>query len=225
MLLKAENISFSYPDGTKVLERLNFEVSSGERVGIVAPSGFGKSTLAKILAGYIRPQSGLVTLDGKPVPDGCYNPVQLIFQHPEKAVNPKWKMHDILNEAWTPPRELREAMGIREEWMERWPTELSGGELQRFCVLRALSPDTRFLIADEMTTMLDMITQAQIWNVVLSYAQSNNIGLVVISHEQDLVDRLCQRTVYLDRLSAADEPAVSLRPTPHNRDGAAVYLP
>lgn len=198
MLLKAENITFAYSNGKKVLSGVDFQVNSDEIVGIVAPSGFGKSTLAKVLAGYAMPQTGNVTIDGKEINQHGINPVQLIFQHPEKAVNAKWKMRKIMNEAWNPPREMIDAVGIKASWMSRWPSELSGGELQRFCVIRALSPNTQFLIADEMTTMLDVITQAQIWNVVIDYARKNHLGIVVISHEKDLVERLCQRVVYLD---------------------------
>ena len=95
-------------------------------------------------------------------------------------------------------KELLEDMGIKKEWLNRWPSELSGGELQRFCVIRALSPKTRFLIADEMTTMLDAITQAQIWDVVLDYAKKNDIGVIVISHEKALVDKICDRVVNLE---------------------------
>ena len=89
-------------------------------------------------------------------------------------------------------------MGIEQGWMNRWPAELSGGELQRFCVLRAMSPRTRFLIADEMTTMLDMITQAQIWNVVTEYAKKQEMGIVVISHERHLLNRIADRIIRLD---------------------------
>lgn len=198
MLLKAENISFSYAGGAQILQNVNFSVETGEVVGLTAPSGYGKSTLGKILAGYLSPSDGSVTIDGKPLPAKGFCPVQLIFQHPEKAVNPKWKMKKVLNEAWNPPEEMIAKMGIRDEWMNRWPSELSGGELQRFCVLRALSPDTKFLICDEMSTMLDVITQAQIWNVVLDYAKENNVGIVVVSHEKTLVDKICTRVVHLD---------------------------
>ena len=124
--------------------------------------------------------------------------MQLIFQHPEKSVNPKWKMIKILNEAYEVSDEMIEAMGIKKEWLKRWPSELSGGELQRFCVLRALSPQTKFLIADEMTTMLDAITQAQIWQVVIKYCKDNGIGLIVISHDKDLVAQVCDRVVNLE---------------------------
>ncbi len=170
-------------------------------VGLTAPSGFGKTTLGKILAGYQRPESGRVTIDGAEIKSKGYHPVQLIFQHPEKAVNPKWKMRKVLAETEMPSRELLEAMGIQNGWLDRWPSELSGGELQRFCVTRALSEKTKFLIADEMTTMLDAITQAQIWNTVLGYARLHKIGVVVISHDQPLLERICDRIVNLTACS------------------------
>lgn len=198
MLLKAENINFKYRGDKYILKDINLSVDSGEIVGIVAPSGFGKTTFAKILAGYIRPDKGRVILEGCEKNKNAFNPVQLIFQHPEKSVNPKWKMRKILNEAYEVSDEMIEAMGIKKEWLNRWPSELSGGELQRFCVLRALSPQTKFLIADEMTTMLDAITQAQIWNVVIDYCKKNKIGLIVISHDKDLVNIICDRVVNLE---------------------------
>ena len=199
MQLRAENISFKYFNSDKlVLKDVDFKINSGEIVGLVAPSGFGKTTLAKILSGYEKPHSGRVSIEGVKNYKKGYNPVQLIFQHPEKAVNPKWKMSKTINEAFEPDKELIEAMGIKDEWMSRYPSELSGGELQRFCVIRALSNDTKFLIADEMTTMLDAITQAQIWNVMIEYVKKQNIGLIVISHEKALMDRLCDRVVNLE---------------------------
>jgi peptide/nickel transport system ATP-binding protein len=197
MRLKAENISFRYNTGRYILKDINFHVESGEVVGLIAPSGFGKTTLAKILAGYQRPESGQVTLENMDLQKDDYNPVQLIFQHPETAVNPKWKMRKVLNESESPSEELMESMGIQIGWLDRWPGELSGGELQRFCVIRALTEKTKFIIADEMTTMLDTITQAQIWNTVLDYAKFHNIGVVVISHDHTLVERICNRVVDL----------------------------
>ena len=185
MQLKAKGINFKYKDDKYILKDIDFTIDSGEVVGLIAPSGFGKTTLAKILAGYEKPQSGTVTIDGKKLSKKGYSPVQLIFQHPEKSVNPKWKMDKILKEAFEPSKELLEDMGIKKEW------------LKRCCVVRALSPETRFLIADEMTTMLDAITQAQIWNVVLEHVKKYNIGLIVISHEKALVNRICDRIVDL----------------------------
>lgn len=208
MQLKAKNINFKYNEDRYILKDIDFCVNSGEVVGLIAPSGFGKTTLAKILAGYITPESGEVILEGCKREKNGYNPVQLIFQHPEKSVNPKWKMKKIINEAFIPPKELIEAMGIKQGWMNRWPSELSGGELQRFCVIRALSPKTKFLIADEMTTMLDAITQAQIWDVVLDYAKKNDIGVIVISHEKALVDKICDRVVNLEEFKEEQKEVV-----------------
>ena len=208
MQLKASKINFKYNEDRYVLKDIDFYVNSGEVVGLVAPSGFGKTTLAKILAGYITPESGEVVFEGCRREKNGYNPVQLIFQHPEKSVNPKWKMKKIINESFTPSKELIEAMGIKEGWMNRWPSELSGGELQRFCVIRALSPKTKFLIADEMTTMLDAITQAQIWDVVLDYAKKNDIGVIVISHEKALVDKICDRVVNLEEFKEEQKEVV-----------------
>lgn len=204
MQLKASNISFKYKNSEKyILENIDFEINSGEIVGLIAPSGFGKTTFAKILSGYEKNFSGDISIDGKKI-NKSYNPIQLILQHPEKAVNPKWKMSKILKEAFNPSKDLLDNMGIKEEWLNRYPNELSGGELQRFCVIRALSKETKFLIADEMTTMLDAITQAQIWDVVLDYAKKNNIGIVVISHEKFLIDRICERVVNLEKFKVKD---------------------
>ena len=197
MRLKAENISFRYTEDNYILKDVNFEIESGEVVGLTAPSGFGKTTLAKILAGYQKPERGQVTIEGTDVRRDGYNPVQLIFQHPEKAVNPKWKMRKVLAETEMPTDQMLESMGIQIGWLERWPSELSGGELQRFCVARVLSGKTKFIIADEMTTMLDTITQAQIWKTVLDYARLHNIGVIVISHDRALINRICDRVVDL----------------------------
>ena len=85
--------------------------------------------------------------------------------------------------------------------MNRWPIELSGGELQRFCIARALSPKTEFLTADEMTTMLDVITQAQVWNFVLEEATARGLGMIVVTHNPILAEKLCTRIVDLSSIN------------------------
>ncbi len=204
MLLKGENISFGYNKGSLVLDNVSIAIAPGEVVGLLGPSGCGKTTLGRILAGYQLPEKGVVTIDDKPLPTVGFNPVQLIFQHPERAVNPRWQMRKTLNEGWHPSDDLLEELGIEKQWLTRWPNELSGGELQRFCVARALGPETQFLIADEMTTMLDAITQAQIWQVVMRIVRERNIGMVVISHEAHLINRLCSRVVDFKNINSPD---------------------
>jgi len=193
-----EGIRFRYNRQTPwVLNNVSLQVASGEIVGISGPSGQGKTTLAKILAGYLAPHGGRVTLDGGTLPQRGYCPVQLIFQHPELAMNPRWRLRRILAESEMPPSELLTALSIEPGWLDRWPHELSGGELQRVAVARALASPTRYLIADEMTAMLDANTQAQIWQVVLEQVQRRNLGLLVISHDTALVARLCGRMIDL----------------------------
>ena len=200
MELKAENLSFRYDRHSPwVLEHVNFSVQSGERVGLFAPSGFGKSTLAKLLAGFETPDQGTVTLDGKPIPMNGVCPVQLIYQHPEKAINPRWRLKQVLEESGNLEETNLEKFGIEPEWLSRFPRELSGGELQRFCVARALMSGAEFLICDEISTMLDVITQAQIWNAILEVAEQQNMGLVVVTHNLALARRICTKVYDLSR--------------------------
>ena len=99
------------------------------------------------------------------------------------------------------PEEVLEALGIEEEWLERYPRELSGGELQRFCVARSLFEGTHFLLADEMSTMLDVITQAQIWNLMLREVEKRKIGLLAVTHNMALADCVCTRTINLAQVN------------------------
>lgn len=198
MELKAENISFRYQKKTPwVLKDFNFRVTSGERIGVLAPSGYGKSTLGKLLSGYYPPTIGEVILEGKTLEPKGYCPVQMIHQHPQLAVNPRWNIKRILQEAYIPEDTLLKRMGIEEGWLNRFPGELSGGELQRICIARALAPETKFLICDEITTMLDVITQAQIWQLLLEIAKERQLGMVIITHNPELARKVCTDVVQL----------------------------
>ena len=199
MKLEGNNLTFRYrKDRKPVLEGVSISVESGERLGLVGPSGRGKTTLCRLLAGYERPTSGEVLLDGKPLSawkGPC--PVQLLWQNPETAVDPRMKMEQVLAEGGGVEPSLLEALGIQPDWLTRWPGELSGGELQRFCIARALGPATQILLCDEMSAMLDYITQAQLWRVVLDEAKRRNLGLLVVSHAGKLLQQVCTRTIAL----------------------------
>ncbi|OAX50709.1 ABC transporter ATP-binding protein [Paenibacillus sp. AD87] len=197
MPLEVSDAGYRYGKGAWVFQNISMEVQQGEVLGLWGPSGCGKTSLGRILAGYVEPLAGQVLLDGKPLPKTGACPVQLVFQHPEKAVNPRWRMRRVLKEAMIEDQELLDDLGIQMNWLDRRPGELSGGELQRFCVARALGTATRYVIADEMTTMLDAITQAQIWHTVMNIARQRNLGLLIISHDRQLLDRLCDRIVQM----------------------------
>lgn len=201
MLLEARDICFQYNKNHVILNHLNLAVAAGERVALVGASGCGKSTLAAIMAGYLSPSSGQVLFEGKALPQAGYCPVQLIYQHPEKAINPRRRLRQSLTEAWNPDDKFLKDMGIEQEWLTRYPTELSGGELQRFCIARALGPQTKFVIADEMSSMLDMITQAQIWEVMLKTIEQRRLGLLIVTHSLDLAKQICSRVVSFKELN------------------------
>lgn len=198
MALEAKNVYFKYERKQPwILEDRSLKVEKGERLAIFAPSGYGKTTLAMMLAGYLEPTKGEILLDGKPLPKNGVCPVQLIYQHPEKAINPRWRLKRVLEESGELREDVLAAFGIENAWLDRFPRELSGGELQRFCVARALMSGVDYLICDEISTMLDVITQAQIWNVVLEEAEKRNMGIIAVTHNKHLAERIATRTVDL----------------------------
>ena len=201
MILEARNISFRYGEKSRgILKDFSLKAESTERVGLVAPSGFGKTTLCKILSGYEKPDSGQVLLDGKPLDFyGSYCPVQLIWQHPEQAINPRLRMRSVLKEGDNVSPDLIKRLGIEADWMNRFPAELSGREMQRFCIARALGQRTQFLLADEISTMLDLITQSQIWHFLMDETEKRKIGMIVVSHSPELLEKVCTRIVDLQK--------------------------
>lgn len=108
-------------------------------------------------------------------------------------------MKTVLAEGKRIPERVIRGLGIEKDWENRYPGELSGGELQRFCIARALGEGTRFLLADEITAMLDLITQSQIWNFLLQEVKEREIGLLVVSHSDGLLKKVCTRTEYLQK--------------------------
>lgn len=273
MSLEARDISFSYVPGRPILHDVNLVVDPGERVALTAPSGRGKTTLCRVLSGYLRPDAGTVLVDGVelsraraarngvpvvrtrsaraardgvpaaraqgacdgvPAASGSRGsrlhgprPVQLIWQHPEQAFDPLLRLGRSLAEG-VPSRAaaraggssgagslgaarsaaahsaaerldavrdtgLLERFGIREAWLDRFPHELSGGELMRFCIVRALIAEPRYLVCDEMTAMLDAVTQAELWREVVAIASERSMGIVLVSHSPALVDRVATR--------------------------------
>lgn len=198
MPLEARNIYFRYDRKQPwILEDCSVRVDRGECLAISAPSGYGKTTLAMLLSGYIKPVKGEILIDGKALPEKGVCQVQLIHQHPEKAINPRWRLKRVLEESGKIDADVLHAFGIEHEWLDRFPRELSGGELQRFCVARALMSGADYLICDEISTMLDVITQAQIWNVVLEEAKKRNIGLIAVTHNMHLAKKIATRIVDL----------------------------
>ncbi len=192
-MLRADKISYSYSRHQTIIDQLDFALHPGEIVGLPGDSGRGKSTLGYLLSGYYSPHRGTIWCNDELLPKNGYCPVQMIFQHPELAVNPRWKIKKILQEGNENYKPLLHKFGIQPDWLERYPHELSGGELQRITLIRAMTPATKYLIADEMTASLDPATQALLWKNVLNWAKNNEVGILVISHDMHLLNRVSDR--------------------------------
>jgi len=194
MPLEAKNVSFRYDRKQRwILEDQSLRLDRGEKLALFAPSGYGKTTLAMLLSGYRQPTKGQILLGSAPLPKTGICPVQLICQHPEKAINPRWRLRNVLEESGNLSEEMLGEFGIEKAWLDRFPRELSGGELQRFCVARALMSGAEYLICDEISTMLDVITQAQIWNVILKHAAQSNMGILAVTHNLNLARHTADR--------------------------------
>ena len=189
-MLEVQQLSI-VQDGRRLWDSVSFHVRPGERQGISAPSGYGKTTLGRVLAQWQSATSGRVTVDGKPLSQKGYCPVQLVPQHPEQTFNPYRTTGESLRDAWSPDAAWLARLAVNPGWLTRRPDELSGGELARIALLRALDPRTRYLIADEVTAQLDPHIQAQVWHVLLEEARHRELGLIVFSHNKALLEKVC----------------------------------
>ena len=195
MILEARDISFSYErKGAELFSNINFKVENNERVWVPGPSGYGKTTLCKILAGYLEPCKGQILLDGKPLPKKGYCPVQMIWQHPERAVNPRLKMENILSDGGQVENRIIEELGIEEDWLNRYPLELSGGELQRFCIARALAVQPDVLLMDEPTSALDPISTSKVEDLALELKKDYTI--IMVTHNMQQAARISDNTAF-----------------------------
>ncbi|GAA2830081.1 ATP-binding cassette domain-containing protein [Kribbella solani] len=194
-MLIAKDLWFRYHDDW-IVQGTSLSLEPGDVVGLLGPSGCGKSTIARLLAGLLTPTTGEITVP--PHDPGPY-PVQLVLQHPERAMNPHWKIRDVLAESGAGEAAIAavDPNLVNPGWLDRFPHEISGGELQRVNLARALLTDPAYLIADEITASVDALTQAQIWRLLLDQAGSNHIGVLAISHDRDLLTAIATRTIEL----------------------------
>ena len=200
MLIRLDNIAKSYRRGAPpVVKGVSLSIDRGETVCLFGESGSGKSTIGQVAAGLLRPTEGAVFFEDKalsyPYRGEARRRVQLLFQHPEVAFNPKVKLLDSLRE---PYRFLKkpyiredllkhlETYGIYEEHLNRYPQELSGGELQRLALARTMLLEPFFIVLDEPTSMLDVISQAQVIRLLKRIQEEQGLGYLFISHDLEL---------------------------------------
>jgi peptide/nickel transport system ATP-binding protein len=196
--IRAEAVRARY-GRQEVLHGLGFVVPAGGALGIVGESGSGKSTLGRAIAGLVRPSAGCILIERKPAT--ASKSVQLIFQNPAGALNPRRSCGASVAEALKPRFGFRstvadvrswfELVGLDPALMERRPAQLSGGQKQRVAIARALAARPRVLVADEITSALDLSVQASILDLLRSLRERFGFTLVFISHDLPVVRYLC----------------------------------
>ncbi|HHQ4568186.1 TPA: ATP-binding cassette domain-containing protein [Aeromonas hydrophila] len=206
-MLELRNLTIAQVERS-LWQGLSLTVKAGERLGISAPSGHGKTTLGRVLAGWQPVEAGgQILLDGQPVPERVkgYNPIQLVPQHPELTFNPYRTTGQALWDVWRPDDTMLARFMVKPEWLGRKPGQLSGGELARIALLRALDPRTRLLIADEVTAQLDPQIQRQLWRELMVECEQRGLAMLVFSHQQALLRQICHRVLRFGEVPGAQE--------------------
>jgi peptide/nickel transport system ATP-binding protein len=197
----------------RAVDRVSFEVTQGETLGLVGESGCGKSTVARLIVGLHAPTEGRLEFHGRRM--------QMIFQDPYASLNPRWRVRKIIAEPMMAldtkkdVGELLRQVGLSPDDADRYPHEFSGGQRQRISIARALAGEPDLLICDEPTSALDVSVQAQILNLMAELQERLGLTYVFISHNLAVVSLVADRVgvMYFGRLvELADSAALFARP-------------
>ena len=210
------------PSTVKAVDGVSFTLKRGESVGLLGESGCGKTSLGRVLVRLEQITGGSAKFDGEEI--GTLKGAalqrfrgrsQMIFQNPFDAVNPRYSIRKTLEEPLTnagiPRAEWHDrviaalelvGLGDPQQYLERYPHQLSGGQLQRVVMARALILDPEFVVADEPVSMLDVSVRAGVLNVFRDVRDRLGLTAIYISHDLALVRYVCERTIvmYLGRI-------------------------
>ena len=219
-MLKAENISKSFIDRSsgksfRLLQDVSLEIAPGEAVALMGGSGSGKSTLARLLLRLLPCDAGKIYFRGTEITElsgkelaGFRRSVQFISQRPESFLDPRKTLSYSLREAlevFSLPYaeeqalEMLDLVKLNAKLLERYPHQVSGGEIQRICLVRALLLEPELLILDEPTSMLDISVQAQILHLLKDIRTQKQIAYLFVSHDRLISEWLCDRVVRIEQ--------------------------
>lgn len=205
---------FGPPKGVvRAVHPVDLDVQEGETLGIVGESGCGKSTFARMLVGLLEPSTGTIEIEGEPLdnadPALFGQRIQYVFQDPVSSLNPRKTIQQIMeaplihlhgmDKAARGKRisEIFATVSLREEFLERYPHEFSGGQAQRIGIARALAANARILILDEPVSALDVSVQAQVLNLLAELKKKLNLTYLFISHDLAVVEAVSDRIAVL----------------------------
>lgn len=221
--LKVQNLAKTFPlkkplfgpapPGVRAVQPMSFEVAKGETLGVVGESGCGKSTLARMLVGLLEPTEGMIEIEGKALDNA--NPaefgklIQYVFQDPQSSLNPRKTIRQVMeaplrrlhgmNRAARGRRisEIFSSVNLREEFLDRYPHEFSGGQAQRIGIARALAASPRIIILDEPVSALDVSVQAQVLNLLADLKTAFGLTYLFITHDLAVVEAVSDRIIVL----------------------------
>jgi nickel transport system ATP-binding protein len=202
----------------QVLKGTSIGLKEGECLGIIGESGSGKSTLGKVLTGLLKPDSGKVTLNGvelykrhsrlekKRLSQG----ISIVFQDYVSSTNPRFLVKDIIGESLRTKerktgirfnrdeavKKLLEQVGLDQSYMNRYPHQLSGGQLQRVCIARAIAVEPKVILLDEAVSSLDASIQTQIMDLLIELQRKYKFSYIFITHDLPTVTYMCDRVVF-----------------------------
>ncbi|PTE81303.1 MULTISPECIES: ABC transporter ATP-binding protein [Staphylococcus] len=200
-MIKLQHINFAYKNAP-ILKNINLTIASNEKVGIVGESGSGKTTLAHVMLGLLTNYQGQYSTQGLSMLP--------IFQHAYDSFNPKFKIQTALEEPIryykgsqstadirASLKYLMSYMHLEESLLQKFPDELSGGQLQRFNTIRTLMLAPDMLICDEITASLDVIAEQRMIKVLKDYHDQTNKGIIMISHDIAFLNQFVERIVVM----------------------------
>ncbi|MDE5205104.1 nickel import ATP-binding protein NikE [Citrobacter amalonaticus] len=201
----------------QVLKTVSLTLKSGETVALLGRSGCGKSTLARLLVGLESPSQGSISWRGEPLAKlnrakqkAFRRDIQMVFQDSISAVNPRKTVCEILREPMrhllslskaeqmTRVREMLHAVDLDDSLLDKRPPQLSGGQLQRVCLARALVVEPKLLILDEAVSNLDLVLQAGVIRLLKKLQQQFGTACLFITHDLRLVERFCHRVMVME---------------------------
>lgn len=201
----ADKTWFTAVDGASI------SLQKGKTLGLLGQSGSGKSTLGQMMVGLLKPDSGELFFHGErlsyPIRGQARRRIQILFQHPEVSFNPQLTLRQSLVEPFKlmgKPFDdgailsVIEPFGLHAEHLARYPGELSGGELQRAALARVTVLEPEMILLDEPTSMLDVITQAQMIDFLRRYQQQHQTAYLFITHSTALAEQFCDEIVKME---------------------------